>query len=505
MLNRFCFVFIVFIFTVFISFHGFTQNAERKLTLEDALELAKQQSPDALNAKQAFLSSYWQYKTFRGTYLPNIVIGATIPNLYRSINKTTNTDKHIEEFSRQQYSNYIGNISISQRIGFTGGSLSVNSGLQRMDNYYNKTDTSKAYTNTAYLSNPINITLIQPIFKYNPYKWERKIQPLLYDISKRKFLEDIEQVNLTTTNNFFNLLQAQIEKKIAQTTLANYDTLYQIAIGRFQLGKIAQNELLSLKLRVLNGRAAVENAALNLDQALYRFKSFLRIKDTIPIILIPPAGITYFNVDPVRAVDLATQNSSKVLEFNHRELEAASNVNKAKMDGRFDAELRADFGYNNTAPTIKQTYKSPQDKEVVSLGLTIPVLDWGVSRGQIKVAQSNQEIENNKVAQERIDFQREVYLLGIQFNMQKNQVMIAALSDTVAKQTYDVTKGRYLIGKNVTITELNTSQSETDGAQRDYYSALKTYWSTYFHLRQLTLYDFILNEPLRFNWEEVKP
>ena len=83
--------------------------------------------------------------------------------------------------------------------------------------------------------------------------------------------------------------------------------------------------------------------------------------------------------------------------------------------------------------------------------------------------------------------------------------MIAALSDTVAKQTYDVTKGRYLIGKNVTITELNTSQSETDGAQRDYYSALKTYWSTYFHLRQLTLYDFILNEPLRFNWEEVKP
>jgi outer membrane protein TolC len=340
---------------------------------------------------------------------------------------------------------------------------------------------------------------------YNPYKWERRIQPLVYDLSKRKFLEDIEQVNLTTTNNFFNLLQAQIENKIAQTTLANYDTLYRIAIGRFQLGKIAQNELLSLKLRVLNGRAAVENATLNLDQALYRFKSFLRIKDTIPIILVPPAGINYFNVDPEKAVDLANQNSSKVLEFNRRELDAASNVNRAKMEGRFDAQLVAEFGYNNTAPTFQESYKSPLDKEVVTLGLTIPLLDWGVARGQIKVAQSNEEIEKNKVGQERIDFQRQVYLLGVQFNMQKNQVMIAALSDTVARQTYEVTKGRYLIGKNITITELNTAQSETDGAQRDYYYALKTYWSTYFELRKLTLYDFIKNEPLLFNFEAIRP
>ena len=83
--------------------------------------------------------------------------------------------------------------------------------------------------------------------------------------------------------------------------------------------------------------------------------------------------------------------------------------------------------------------------------------------------------------------------------------MIASLADTVARQTYDVTQGRYLIGKNITITELNTAQTETDAAQRDYYSALKTYWSTYFELRKLTLYDFIRNEPLRFNWEDVKP
>jgi outer membrane protein TolC len=424
---------------------------------------------------------------------------ATIPNLNRTISKTTNPVTGVESFTAQQYTNFIGSLSISQRIGFTGGSLSLNTGLERIENYF------KDSTATSYYSTPINIRLDQPIFQYNAFKWERKIQPLVYDIAKRRYLEDIEQVNLTLTNYFFNLLQAQIEKKISEVYLANYDTLYKIAEGRFQLGKIAQNELLTLKLRVLNGRAAVENAGLNLDQSLYRFRSFLRINDTIPLVLIPPAGLTYFIVDPNRAVGLADANSSRSLDFKRRELEAASMVNKAKMDGRFDANLTAIFGYNQSALTVPEAYKSPLDQEIVSLGVRLPILDWGVARGHIKESESNEEIEKNKVAQERIDFKRQVYLLGVQFNMQKNQVMIASLADTVARQTYDVTKGRYLIGKNITITELNTAQTETDAAQRDYYSALKTYWSTYFDLRKLTLYDFINNEPLRFNWDEVKP
>ena len=491
--------FILFAFVLICGLNLHAQAVQRKLTLEDAIEMAKQQSPDALIAKQRFRSSYWQFKNFKGAYLPNVGLSATVPNIYRSISKATNTETQQETFVPQQYSNYIGNLSISQKIGFSGGTIALNTGIQRIDNYY--TDSTK----TSYLTTPINISLDQPIFMYNPYKWDRKIQPMLYEMAKKKYLEDIEQINLAATTNFFNLLQAQIEKKIAKATLANYDTLYHIAQGRFQLGKIAQNELLTLKLRVLDGRAAVENVAMNLDKNLSLFKSFLRIKDTIPILLVPPEDITFINIDPNQAVELALSNSTKMLEFNQRELKAASNVNKAKMDGRFDARLRAEFGYNGTASTIPLSYKSPLDKEILTLGVTVPLLDWGVARGEIKIAESNQELELNKVDQEKIDFQREVYLKGVQFNMQKNLVMIKALSDTVAKENFEVTKGRYLIGKNVPITELNTAQTDTDAAQRDYYNALNTYWNTYFELRKLTLYDFIRKQPLQFNFNDVKP
>ena len=207
----------------------------------------------------------------------------------------------------------------------------------------------------------------------------------------------------------------------------------------------------------------------------------------------------------MRAVEEATKNSSAAEDFQRRLIEAARDVNFAKMDGRFDAKLTAVFGYNQTAPTLQKAYNSALDQEQVTLGLGIPILDWGVARGKIKMAESKQEIVKNSVEQEIIDFERNVYLKVIQFNMQKNQLRIAAKSDTVARKTYEVTKGRYLIGKINSILDLNNAQIETDNAEKSYYDGLQTYWRSFFELRKMTLFDFSLKEPLQFNFSDVKP
>ena len=470
----------------------------RKLTLQEALEIAQTQSPDALNAKQLFRASYWEYKTFKGTYLPGVGISATIPDIQRVIQKYTNSSG-LETYVPQQYTSYTANLSVTQKIGFTGGTVFIRSGLERTDNYY------KDSTLTSYLSTPINIGYSQPIFQYNPYRWDRKIQPLIYDQAKRTYIENIEEINLTTINYFFNLLQAQIEVEISMTNLSNYDTLYRIAKGRYQLGKIAENDLLLLELNFLKAQAAVENADLALDNSLFKLKSFLRIKDTLHIELIPPVELNFIKVNPDIAVSEAKNNSSTALDFNKRLLEAARDLNRAKMEGRFDAELTAVFGYNQNASTIQNAYKSPLDQEQVSLGLNIPILDWGVARGKIKMAESQEEIVRNSVEQERIDFERNVYLKVIQLNMQKNQLRIAAKSDTVARKTYEVTKGRYLIGKVNSILDLNNAQIETDNSEKSYYYALQTFWRSYFELRKMTLFDFLTDRPIQFNFEDVKP
>ena len=491
------FLLLILLSMAFLSFGQVSaQTINHPLTLQKAIEIAKQQSADALNAKQLFRSSFWEYRTFRATYLPGLSIDGTIPDISNNYLKYTYPDGSVS-YVRQQNTTYTANASLNQKIGFTGGNIFLKSSLQRLDNHTDSTVTS-------YLSTPIIIGYNQPLFQFNSYHWDRKIEPLKFDQAKKRYLEDIEQLSMTTTTYFFGLLQAQIDTKIAMTNLKNYDTLYHIAKGRYQLGKIAENDLLQLELNFLKAQAAVENASLAVDNALFRIKSYLRIKDTTGILLIPPADITFFKIDPILAVQQANRNTSTALDFQRRLLEAARDVNRARMDGRFDANLTAVFGLTQSAPNIQEAYIKPLEQQEVGLQFTVPIVDWGVARGKIKMAQSQQEIVKNSVEQELIDFQRNIYLKVVQFNMQERQLMIAAKSDTVASKSYDVTKGRYLIGKINSILDLNNAQIETDNAQKNYYNALQTYWQGYYEIRKLTLYDFRKNELLQFNIKDIK-
>lgn len=487
---------ILLLLSFFLTEKAGGQTNTHKLTLQEALDIAKQQSADALNAKQVFRSSFWEYRTFRATYLPNLYVDGTIPEIQSAFQKYVYPDGTVS-YVHQQNTTYTANAYLNQKIGITGGNVFLRSGLQRLDN---RTDSLV----TSYLSTPVNIGYTQPIFQYNPYRWDRKIQPLKFDQAKKRYLEDVEQLSMTTSNYFFGLLQAQIDKKIAMTNLKNSDTLYRIAKGRYQLGKIAENDLLQLELNFLKAQAAIDNANLALDNAMFRLKSFLRIKDTATIVLIPPADINFFSIDPVNAVQQANRNTSTALDFQKRLLEAARDVNRAKTEGRFDANLTAIFGLTQSGPNIPDAYYKPLDQQQVGLQFTVPIVDWGVARGKIKMAQSQQEIVKNSVEQELIDFQRNIYLKVVQFNMQERQLMIAAKSDTVASKSYEVTKGRYLIGKINSILDLNNAQIETDNAQKNYYNALQTYWRGYFEIRKLTLFDFRKKELLQFDIKEIK-
>ena len=443
----------------------FGQQKIRQLTLDEAIAISKAQSPDALNAKQTFRTSYWEYRSYLASNMPALTLTGTTPNINQSImSQQVNGE---QSYSSYKYISAQANLALAQKIGITGGTVSINSYLSGV---YNVDKPNP----TPYVSYPVTIELNQPIFTYNSYRWD------------------------------LNLLQAQVEKKIALINQSNYDTLYHIAKGRFQLGKIAENDLLQLELSFLKAQAQVENANLALDNAQFLFKSYLRLQDSTHILLLPPDHIDFFRIDPNKAVELAVQNSSSTLECDRRLLEAASAVHFARMDGRFDANIHALIGLQQQAGTIPDVYSNPADQRQISLGLTIPIVDWGVAHGKIMMAQSQQQIVKTSVEQEIIDFQRNVYLKIIQFNMQQNQLMIAAKSDTVARKSYEVTKGRYLIGKINSILDLNNAQIETDNSEKNYYSALQTYWRSYYEIRKMTLFDFAQKKALQFELKDIK-
>jgi outer membrane protein len=467
------------------------KSETRILSLDETIDMAHRQSPDALSAIHRFRSSYWQYRNYKAGLMPTLALDATVPSLYKTIQKSADNDK----FNNINNLSYSGGLSLSKTIGLTGGTVFVRSNLERFIDL--EFDTT--YFSTIPL---LSIGFEQNLFGFNEYKWLKKTQPLKYNEAERRYVEDREQININASNAFFRLLDAQIRLRIQEINLANNDTLFQIAKGRFNIGTIAENELLQIELSLLNARAAVEQANIELEMRTFELKSYLRIPDNVSITLVPPGPPPQINPNAQQAVNYARENRSDALSFDRRLLEAQMGVNQAKAKNMFDARLSLLYGLNQAAGDLEDAYKDPREQQVVRVGLTVPILDWGFGKSQVKLAESNMELERTSVQQDIVDFDQEVLIKVMQFRTQPIQYSIASKSDTVALKRYEVTKQRYLIGK-IGITDLNIAQTEKDNAQQGYVSSLSSYWRSYFELRKLTLFDFVTNQPIRFDLDDI--
>lgn len=470
------------------------QSEDGTYRLDEVIRMARDRSREALSARHRFRSSYWSFQTYRATYMPKLTLDAELPSLQRSISKYTLSDGS-EVFLERSYVASSMDLSLSKKIGPSGGTLFLSTGLERIDNLSDSVQTS-------WLSNPLTIGYSQPLFNYNAWKWENRIQPMRFEEARRQYIEDLEQVSLTAVNRFFSLLLSELSLEIATVNEANYDTLYKIAIGRYNLGKIAENELLQLELSLLQSNAEVEDARLEVQMNMFRLRSFLRFSDDQKLKLIPPLAPPSNIIEVNKAISYAREFRSDAIAMDRTLLESEGALNRAKAEGGFNANLYALYGLTQSAADFNDAYADPQDQQQLTFGIQLPILDWGLSKGRVKMAESDLELARTTAEQQQIDFDQEVFLKVMQYNMQKRQFEIASKSDTVAQKRYAVTKQRYLVGK-ITITDLNIAQVESDNARKSFIAALHQYWQNHFELRQLTLFDFILNKELNADYESI--
>lgn len=483
-----------YIFLVLSFAFAFSSQAQDKiLSLEDVLQIAKEQSPSALIAKHRFKNSYWQYKFYKAEQLPSLSFDGTLPEVQNRIVKENIGG--VSSYFKQNSVSFRGGLQLDQTIPWTGGNVFINSSLEQTLNYISDSTINDFY------SVPIYIGYNQPLFQFNKYKWDKKIEPIKYDIAKKAYLEAIEQVSIDAITHFFSLLSAQMEYRITQINVSNYDTLYKVAKGRYGLGRIGENEVLQMELSLLKAQSALEKNEMQLQDAMFALKSFLRLKNDDMISLEIPSPIFFNSVEQELALEKAIANSNEYLDFERRLLEAQKEVSRARNYG-FQANLFMAYGLNGKSDLFDQVYNDPSNQQVLRLGLNIPILDWGKRKGQIKMAESNEELVETSVDQEMSDFAKTIYYKVGEFNIQKNQVYIASKSDTIAQKSYEVTKNRYLIGK-IGVTDLNIAQKETDQAKIGYIEALRTYWRTYFNLRKSTLFDFEENTDLDVSFKDI--
>ncbi len=452
------------------------------LTLDDVIEIASQQSLDAFRNKNMYLASYWEYRYFRADRLPTLSFEATPFDYNRSMQKVYNYDENRDEYkSREDLSSEVA-LLLNQNVGLTGGRVFARSEL-------NLTEKLGDDGNSSYSSTPFSIGYTQNISGYNNLRWTAKIEPLKFDRAKKEFISSKEELAIKATRRFFDLIDAQIEVDIATTNLANADTLYKIGTGRFQVGTVTQDELLNLELSYMNADLALTRAKIGLERAQAQLNSFLGFDKSIKVECIIPTELPDLQINADEAVTFAFQNNPEIIQQQQRLLEEDRRVKQAKSQSGINGDVYALYGLNQNANELNMVYRDPLDRQRLQIGVNIPILDWGRRKGRLAMAESTREVVRISINQEKIDFEQNVIMNVMEFNLQADQVLSRAKADTIAKLGYDVTQQRFLIGR-VDVTKLNLARNDQASARRAYINALRSYWDYYFTLRQLTLYDF---------------
>lgn len=486
-------LFKVGILFVFISNSAMSQGPVNSLTISEVLEMARDYSPQAILAKHQFRAAYWEYRTYKAELLPSLSLNATVPSFRRAI-----TQEYVDGAYRyvEVNTNTLSTgLTLNQNIAPTGGRIFANTSLERTDVFG-----TNSYAN--YKSEPVTIGFEQPIFGFNEFKWKRKVEPLKYLEAKRTYIEAMESISVEAIRYFFELILAQQNVKTAMLNYANTDTLYQIAKGRYNIGTIAENELLQMELSYLNAGSSVNEAEIDLQLKKFRLKSFLGLNDEFDVELIVPEHFPKTSLSYDNVLSLAKSNNPQIIEFERRLIESDMNVAQAKANRGFNANLFALYGLTQQSADLQNAYVDPIDQQNVRIGLNVPILDWGQGRGRVKMAESSREVIRTNIEQSLIDFQQDVYLKVMQFNLQETQLQLAAKADTIAQSRYHVTKERFLIGK-IDVLELNIAQTERDNARTRYISAMRNYWQFYYDMRRLTQFDFINNQPIEVEFESL--
>ena len=474
------------------SANGMQAQEVMELTLEQTIAHARLHSPDAQSARHTFRASYWNYRYYRANYLPNLTL-ASNPYLYRAINKVT-LDDGTMKFVEQNLLSTDLTLSLTQNVPWTGGTFFVETSAQRIDLF---SDGSHSYQ-----TSPVSIGYRQALFGYNSLKWDRRIEPVRYREARKRYAETLELVAAAATQKFFDLATAQSNYEIASTNYANADTLYLYARGRYDIGTISENEMLQLEINKLTEETNRMNARIEVDNAMQALRSYLGIREDVELRVCIEGEVPDLCIDLNEALLLASQNSPEMENMQRRRLESESAVAQARANAGLKADLYLRFGLTQTADRWKNAWRNPMDQQYVSLGISLPILDWGRGKGQVRVAKSNRDLVHTQVEQDKTDFGLNVAKLVRQFNLQAQRVRIAARTDTTARRRAEVARRLYLLGQS-TVLDLNASITEKDTARRNYLTALYDYWSLYYTLRSLTLYDFGQGCPLEEDLERL--
>ena len=467
---------------------GERASAQQPLTLQQAIDVAQRQGLAARAASSARESARRRDQGFEARRLPQLGLTGNLPAYNRSIIPVLQPDGSTL-FRPQQQTDASVNLTMTQRLPLTGGDLFMSSSLARLQ-------VSGQRDVRNWSSTPFAVGLRQEILRPNVFAWERKEQNLRADVAERTYLEAREDVAVNVTAAFFDLYAARVALANYIKNSATNDTLYTLNKGRFEVGKIGENDLLQSELALLRVRTSLDGARLEYDRALASFRLALGMPPGNPVDIVVTSTVPELEADTAVAVQQAMRNRAQSLELQLQDVQARRRVTEARLNNGIGATLQASVGLNQTAPDVNAAYSDLLNQQRFSFSLQMPIVQWGARSADVQAARADQDRVASTARNAREQTAQDAHFAALQLAQSRRQLALSAKSDTVAAKRFEVAYNRYVIGR-IDMDNLYVAQNEKDQALQQYVQSLRGYWLAYYRLRRVTLYDFEKGAALR--------
>jgi outer membrane protein TolC len=462
--------------------------AQQPLTLQRAIELAQRQGHQARAAEATLEAAQYRDRAFYSRLLPQLSLGGTVPAYNRSIIEVVQPDGSTL-FRPQNQTSAELSAMVTQRLPFTGGDLFVSSSLARLS-------VTGQQSIKTWSSTPVTVGLRQSLFRPNVAAWDQREQPIRFEVAERQYREAREEIAVQTTGLFFDVYAARVALDNATKNVAVNDTLFTLNKGRFEVGKIGENDLLQSELALLRARTSLDGARLEHERTMAALRLALNLSPDSPVAVAVTADVPAFDPDTARAVAEALRNRASVREVELQEVQARRRITEARLSSGIGATVQASFGFNATAPEVSQAYQNLLEARQFTVSVDIPVLQWGARKEAVRAAEADRDRVASTTRTMLDQTAQDAHFAALQLSQARRSLALSAKADTVAGKRFEVAYNRYVIGR-IAIDNLYIAQNEKDQALNQFVQALRGYWTAHYRLRRLTLFDFQTEQPIR--------
>jgi len=465
---------------------------ERILNFEDALQIAKEHSPDIQQARLSLNRSQKLLDAENASLKSRFTLNLQPFNYYH--NREFNQFFSTWNTSELKSSSIL--FTISQPILLTDGLLALRNEASWQDAYSEfQGDRSESFSNNLYLSYD------QPLFTFN--RQSLALEEVKLDKENALLNYRIQELLLErrVAQSFYLAYQSKMSLSVAEEEYQNRLESFRIINNKVEAGLVAREELLQAELDMTSSNAEVKNQQVALANALDELKDLIGISLFDEIGIVADISMDSVEVNLQKALDYGLEHRLELRESNIGiELSRASLVRSSAVN-EFRGDLSLSYGIIGTDPNINRIYQVPTENQRVNLSLEIPLWDWGERNSRMEAAQST--VEKSKLSYDQEKNAIIIAIRQVYRSLQNQMVQVDLQRQNVrtAQLTYDINLERYQNG-DLTSMDLNLFQNQLSQRKIGLVNAMISYKMDLIDLKIESLWDFEQNRPVVFPVDE---